>query len=210
MLQVLHWVCGFLMTFQSIISLLALILLWILYPREENYAKAADLSLQFLYTEWSGIIVEPFPISWRKTSGMHNVLDINITRVDPLTGGPLPEPPREVQLTGGFYTEGEIGPVKVTTHVALTTAMLAWSLLEFPDWWARDPARLDDGLKLVQQGLEYVVACYIPAAPLPGANPAVEAPFAPEDQLVYVVRPCGHDVCKEVRAVAASKFFEDA
>ena len=127
------------MTAQSLISVLALVLLWILYPREENYGKAADLSLHFLYTEWSGIIVEPYPIPWRKTSGMHNVLDINITRVDPLTGGPLPEPPREVKLTGGFYTEGEVGPVKVTTHVAFTTAMLAWSVLEFPDWWGGRP-----------------------------------------------------------------------
>ena len=34
-------------------------------------------------------------------------------------------------LSGGFYTEGDMGPVKVTSHVAWSTSLLAWSLLEY-------------------------------------------------------------------------------
>ena len=32
-------------------------------------------------------------------------------------------------LTGGMYSEGELGPLKVTEHISYTTAMAAWSLM---------------------------------------------------------------------------------
>ena len=186
--RVLRNACAVCATAQGAISVLALILLWILYPREADYVKAVGLSLRALFAEWSGDIPEPFPVAWRDTSGLHNILQINITRIDPLTGAVLPEPERHIDLSGGFYTEGEIGPVKVTTHIAWSTALLAWSLLEFPEWWARDAARWDASLQLVQHGLEYVLACYVPAKPLPGWPQGREPPAADEDQIVYVVR----------------------
>jgi hypothetical protein len=188
--RILHFACNFLCFVQSFVSLLALILLWVLYPREEDYVRATDLSLKFLFTEWSGDVVPPFIIPWRFTSGKLNVIDLTINRYSPLNATVASTKKVPVNLSGGFYTEGEIGPVKVTTHVAMTTAMLSWSMLDYPEWWASDATRLANGLKLVQHGLEYVMACYIPAPDLPGQNPNVEPPHAPEDVMVYMVRKC--------------------
>jgi Glycosyl hydrolase family 9 len=203
---VLHRACAISCVAQSLISLLALALLWVLYPRDEDYARAADLSLGWLYAQWSGKVPDAFPVTWRDSSGLRNVLPINITRMDPLTGALVPEPERRINLSGGYYTEGEVGAVKITTHVAWSTALLAWSLLEFESWWATEPARQRSGLDLVQHGLDYVLACYVPAAPLPGWPEGVEPPFAAEDQMVYLVRPappCGRLLIIQCALLAA-------
>lgn len=205
--RVLHFACTFLCVVQSIVSLLALVLLWVLYPREEDYVKATDLSLKFLFTEWSGDVVPPFIIPWRFTSGKVNVIDLSINRYSPVNATVAASKTSSVNLSGGFYTEGEVGPVKVTSHVAMTTAMLAWSMLDYPEWWASDAARLANGLKLVQHGLEYVMSCYIPAPNMPGQNPNVEPPHAPEDVMVYMVRhrPCSVRPCCEPAMLIACR-----
>jgi hypothetical protein len=178
--KVLHHMCSFLFSAQSVISLLALVLLWVLYPREENYVKATNLSLRFLYAQWSGDIVQPFPIDWRRSSGAQNKnYEVNQTRF-------FGQVRRKTDLSQGFYTEGELGPVKVTTHIALTTAMLSWSMLEFKDWWAKDEQRRSEGIKIIKHGLEYVLNSYIPAPNLNGTD-KLEDPWAPQDVLVYVV-----------------------
>lgn len=186
--KILHLMCTFLFTVQSLISLLALILLWVLYPREENYVKAAELSLRFMYAQWSGDIIQPFPVDWRRSSGAQNKnYKINQTRFDGL-GNPLVSVPRTTDLSKGFYTEGEVGPVKITKHIALSTAMLAWSMIDFKDWWAKDETRNSEGIKLIKHGLEFVLNSYIPAPNLNGTD-LVEDPWAPQDIMVFVVRP---------------------
>ena len=164
---VLKFSCTFLMYAQSIVSLLALVLLWLLYPREENYARATDLSLTFLQAQRSGALAQPYPIDWRKSSGQRNQFEFNFTEyaTDPETGIQIPLPvkmQKTADLSGGFYTDGEIGPIKITTHVAMATSMLAWSLLDYADWWKKDGERLSDALELVSQGMKYVDACYVP------------------------------------------------
>lgn len=163
---VLKFSCTFLMYVQSIVSLLALILLWLLYPREENYVRATNLSLNFLQAQRSGALNQPYPVSWRKSSGQKNQFEFNFTQyiTDEATGLEVPSlatEQRAADLSGGFYTDGEIGPIKITTHVAMATSMLAWSLLDYSDWWAKDGERLQDALELVSHGMKYVDACYI-------------------------------------------------
>jgi Glycosyl hydrolase family 9 len=186
---ILHGLCNVFCIMQSILSVLALILLWRLYPREADYGRATGLSLAFTYTEWSGATGANFPISWRKSSGTANSLTLNFTHMDPLLETKVAEvEERTVDLSGGFYTEGEVGPVKITTHVAYTTALLAWSLLEFEDWWRERPGDLARGLALVAHGLEYCRAAYVPAGPPIGWPAGVEPPFSSQDTLVYLVR----------------------
>ena len=48
----LHVFCNFFCILQGILSVLALILLWRLYPRDANYERAAAQSLQFGFTQW--------------------------------------------------------------------------------------------------------------------------------------------------------------
>lgn len=176
---VLRFMCTFLLYAQSIISVLALILLWVLYPREENYVRATDLSLEFLYAQRSGPITLPYPVDWRRSSGADNVGEFTLTSYDSL-GLPASTNLTTVDLSGGFYTDGEIGPVKLTTHVAMTTSMLAWSLLDYQQWWSKDQERLDSALDLVQHGMEYVKACYVPNLSNPNGTAA--------DLLVFQVR----------------------
>jgi hypothetical protein len=42
-------------------STAALVCLWVLYPREEDYVRAADLSLHFLDAQWSGRFLDKAP-----------------------------------------------------------------------------------------------------------------------------------------------------
>lgn len=186
--KVLHFACGFLIVAQSVISVLALVLLWVLYPREEDYVKATDLSLRFLYAQWSGAVVQPFPVEWRQSSApQYKEFKLTQQRLTP-EGAPGPSRTTTADLTAGFYTGGEVGAVRVTTHVALTTAMLAWSMLDFQDWWAQDEQRRAYGLQLIQHGLDFVNNAYIPAPNLNGTV-AIGDPFTREDAMVYVVRP---------------------
>lgn len=176
---VLRFMCTFLLYAQSLISVLALILLWVLYPREENYVRATDLSLDFLYAQRSGQIVLPYPVDWRRSSGSQNVEQFLQPQFDAL-GQAVSINRTAVDLSGGFYTDGEVGPVKLTTHVAMTTSMLAWSLLDYQEWWVKDQGRLDRALELVQHGMEYVKACYVPNLSHPNGTSA--------DLLVFQVR----------------------
>jgi hypothetical protein len=45
-----------------------------------------------------------------------------------------------VNAAGGFYNEGTTGPVKLTKQIALSTTMLAWSMLDAPDVYIKDPS----------------------------------------------------------------------
>jgi Glycosyl hydrolase family 9 len=188
----LRFMCSFLMYLQSVVSILALVLLWLLYPREEDYSRAADLSLDFLYAQRSGQLGKPYPVPWRQTSGIKNTYQLPFPVYDG-TGTLSAFGSKPADLTGGFYTDGEIGPVKVTTHVALTTSMLAWSLLDYAEWWAKDQGRLDSALELVQHGMKYVDACYIVGdAP---ANPLTGSKATDDDLLIYQVRASATTCC---------------
>jgi hypothetical protein len=180
---VLKLACTFLIYLQSGVSLLALVLLWLLYPRDENYVRATDLSLTFLQAQRSGQLIQPYPVAWRKSSGLKNQYEFNFTEyiTDEVTGIQTPGltvEQKSADLSGGFYTDGEIGPVKITTHVAMTTSMLAWSLLDYKEWWMKDNARLQDALELVSHGMKYVDACYIPSSSVNNTD---------EDVLVFQV-----------------------
>jgi cellulose synthase/poly-beta-1,6-N-acetylglucosamine synthase-like glycosyltransferase len=116
----------------------ALVLMWLMYPVEENYDAAAVASLRYLDAQRSGAL-NAGP-DWRFTSGTQNVYD------------------RFGDLSGGFYNDGEVGAVKVTTHIGVVTTNLALSLLSFPDYW-QGTGRLDDAVSLLTFGLEYVQRC---------------------------------------------------
>jgi Glycosyl hydrolase family 9 len=188
--RMLRRACSIFCIGQALISLLALALLWLLYPRSADYVKATDFSLQFLFTQWSGPIRQPWPVTWRFSSGAGNVLRVRTWTLtpDPVATGQtisLVDPVRKVDLSGGFYTDGNVRPVKLTVHVAWTTSLLAWSLLEFEGWWTAEPERQARALRLVQHGLEYVLRAYVPAVTPAGWPRGVEAPASSGDVLVY-------------------------
>jgi hypothetical protein len=176
--NILRYACNALMVTQSIISVLALILLWILYPREEDYVRATDLSLSFLYSQRSGALVQPYPISWRFNSGTENKIALRVNMSDPAGFNLTGIVNITADLTGGYYTDGEVGPVKITVHVAMTTAMLAWSLLDYREWWLQNDVRYKSALELVRHGQQYVNECYLTSSTNATGN----------DVIVYLVR----------------------
>jgi endoglucanase len=111
----------------SLCSLVAIILIWLVYPAQYDYAKVIGASLSFYDAERLGPIdpASPnttFPIAWRNASLMWE------------------KGPKALgfgALTGGWMTGGEVGTVKMTAPAAFATAMLAWGLVEFPKGYAK-------------------------------------------------------------------------
>ena len=167
----------------------ALAALALLYPRNVDFAAAAEASLAFLDAQRSGTLPRSYPVPWRADSGEQNVAVL--TFLNETTGQSAPY---RADLTGGFYNDGEVGPVKVTWNIALTTAMLAWSLLEYEDFWGASEARKNHALALLTHGLAYVEATYIPT---PLVDPFGHKGLSSQDKLVYAVRFLPHALqCK--------------
>ena len=79
LLLLMHWFFGqgtlltrassLMMLLSFVAGAAALVFLWLLYPREVDYSKAADLSLEFLNAQRSGTLPQGFPIDWRFDTG---------------------------------------------------------------------------------------------------------------------------------------------
>jgi endoglucanase len=95
----------------------AIVLMWLLYPRNMDYSRAADLAVGFLERE----------------------------RAD------------GAGLAGGFFEDGMLGDVRVTSNVARTTSFLSWSLLDLGDFWRERPDMLRTALDAVEHGADFVL-----------------------------------------------------
>eukprot|EP01023_Acetabularia_acetabulum_P045661 TRINITY_DN463_c0_g1_i1.p1 TRINITY_DN463_c0_g1~~TRINITY_DN463_c0_g1_i1.p1 ORF type:complete len:1207 (+),score=229.86 TRINITY_DN463_c0_g1_i1:181-3801(+) len=101
----------------QVLPLAAVVLLWLLYPREVDYADVLNTVLTFFDAQWSGII-RPVDqaLSWRRSSAMMDSVEIDGLNYD---------------LSGGFYTGSSVGHAKITKNIAYTVTLLAWSALTF-------------------------------------------------------------------------------
>jgi endoglucanase len=165
-------------------SIAALIFLALLYPREVDYDRAATLSLAFLNAERAGDLPSGFPIQWRFDSGLQ-YQKVSTTWFNATTNTNTTQ---ATNLSGGFYNEGDVGPVKVTWNIALTTTMLAWSMLEYPEYWAANIDRKNLAISVLRHGAEYSRNVY-QITPLREESD-LSKPLHPRyDILYYVVRP---------------------
>ena len=103
---VLHYVCG----------LIAIVLLWAVYPKDFDFKQATQYSLNFYEAQRVGQLPSDNRIPWRGSSLLYE------------GSSELGAP----NLTGGWMTGAELGTVKLTMPAAYATAMLAWGLLSFP------------------------------------------------------------------------------
>ena len=101
-----------------------------------------------LQAEYSGKLPtdRPDSIAWRSTSGLQYartpIASPNGIKSKFQPQYSLPAFNATRDLSGGFYEDGPYGPVKLTKSNALSTALLAWSLLDAADSFERDPALL--------------------------------------------------------------------
>jgi hypothetical protein len=193
----------------------AMVFLWLLFPRDVNFLKAANMSLSFLDAQRSGVAGASYPLKWRTTTGLQNVYNI-IFYNDSTNSGKTPIPSKEftfarVDLSGGFYNDGQVGPVKLTWNIALTTTMLAWSMLEYKDFWSKEETVKNHAINLLAHGLTYVQSCYQITQ---GKDPLTgQTQNSANDIIVYVVCPCkqklSHTLCagwQECVSIAALCF----
>lgn len=94
---------------------------------------------------------------------------------------------KAVDLSGGFYNDGDVGPVKLTWNIALTTSMLAWSMLEYPEYWAADVERKNLVASVLRHGAAYISETYV-VNPLRNPLDPERAAQSSYDLLYYVVR----------------------
>eukprot|EP01025_Chloroclados_australasicus_P030473 TRINITY_DN3057_c1_g2_i1.p1 TRINITY_DN3057_c1_g2~~TRINITY_DN3057_c1_g2_i1.p1 ORF type:complete len:1210 (-),score=95.83 TRINITY_DN3057_c1_g2_i1:140-3769(-) len=99
------------------LPLSAVILLWLLYPREVNYSEVLQTVLTFFDAQWSGPIpVVDQVLPWRRSSATTDSVQIDSLSYD---------------LSGGFYTGSLVGHAKLTKNIAYSVTLLAWSALTF-------------------------------------------------------------------------------
>lgn len=178
------------MVLSGIAAALAFTFLWLLYPRDVDFARAARLSLRFLNAERSGRLGAGYPIDWRSDSGLqYSAINMTFTNV---TKGVVTDKTdfffKQVDLSGGFYNEGEVGAVKLTWNVAVTTAMLSWSMLEYPNFWGQSLELQNDISSILLQGALYMQEIYV-VTPLRDPLDNTRLMSSSNDQIIYVVRP---------------------
>ena len=101
----LHYACG----------IIAIVLLWAVYPRDFNYTTAVTNALQYFQASRIGALPAGYDIPWRGTSLLYEgSASLGFAN-----------------LTGGWMNGGILGTIKLTQPAAYTTAMLAWGLLAF-------------------------------------------------------------------------------
>ena len=127
----LTFLCKACMMLSFVASSFALVLMWLLYPRDVDYGRAADLSLDYLQAQRSGPLPAGYDVTWRHPAG-----------------------------SGGFYSDGAIGPVRLTSSISRSTSMLAWSLLDVPEYWATHSSARASVLDLLKCGSDFVDAAY--------------------------------------------------
>lgn len=160
----------------------------LLFPRNVNFERAARLFIRFLSAERSGRIPPTFPVGWRNDSGLQYSA-VNFAFTNAMRGvvaDVTTTVNEQADLSGGFYNEGEVGPVKLTWNVAATTSMLAWALLEYPDVWEASPQLRTEATAVLMHGARYMQEVYVitPLSKPPNPNSLTSSK---NDQLVYVV-----------------------
>ncbi len=121
-------------------SLLALMLLWAVYPAEFDYGAAAGESLKFYEASRLGELPAANPIAFRGSTFGYEA--------SPKYAFP--------DLTGGWANGGAIGTVKLTMTTAFTTTLMAWGLLTFPKGYAK-AGEAGPALDAVRWGADFLM-----------------------------------------------------
>ena len=143
--RVLAAACKVCFLLSYVCSLLALMLLWAVYPAEYDYGRAAGASLRFYEAQRLGELPAGNRIAFRGNTF------------------PYERSPkfRFDDLTGGWASGGAVGTVKMTVTTAFTTSMLAWGLLTFPRGYAR-AGETRHALDSIKWGADYLLKTFHP------------------------------------------------
>ncbi|KAJ4909496.1 Endoglucanase 9 [Raphanus sativus] len=166
---------------------------------DPNYIDALSKSLLFFQGQRSGPLPTDQKISWRGNSGVN---DGSLANVD---------------LTGGYYTEGD--NVKHNFPMAFTTTMLSWSTLEYGGQMGPE---LQNARVSIRWATDYLLKCatktqgqlYVGVGDLSANHPCWERPEDMDTpRTVYSVSASnpGSDVAAETAAAlaAASMVFRE-
>ena len=143
--RVLAAACKVCFLLSYVCSLLALMLLWAVYPAEYDSGRAAGASLRFYEAQRLGELPAGNRVAFRGNTF------------------PYERSPkfRFDDLTGGWASGGAVGTVKMTVTTAFTTSMLAWGMLTFPRGYAR-AGETRHALDSVKWGADYLLKTFHP------------------------------------------------
>lgn len=153
----------------------------------EDFTRAAEDSLVFLGAQRSGVLPQGGVPSWRFDSGQQ-YSTVEATWYSETTASIVR---KSLDLSGGYYSGGEVGPIKVTTSIATVTTFLAWSALEYPDFWTADPERMAHMTSMLWHGAAYVSEAYV-INPFQNPIDPTQPAAADFDYIYYLVRLCIH------------------
>eukprot|EP00884_Botryococcus_braunii_P018967 jgi/Botrbrau1/5754/Bobra.0134s0026.2 len=126
-------------------SIIALLLLWAVYPADFNFGQATASSYRFYEAQRVGALPPSNSIPWRGPALLYER--------SPKFGFD--------DLTGGWLNGGAIGDIKMTHTTAFTTSMLAWSILAFPKGYQKGNA-MGPALAGVRWGADYLLKTFRP------------------------------------------------
>lgn len=94
-----------------------------------------ELVVTHVQTQWSGKLPADYPVAWRADTGQQyanfNFRSSGIKRSPNIYEHPnMPSFNATLDVSGGFYEDGPWGPVKLTKSIALSTSLLAWTLID--------------------------------------------------------------------------------
>ncbi|KAK9804363.1 hypothetical protein WJX72_009368 [[Myrmecia] bisecta] len=143
----LQLMCRFTFVLSYLAGILALLLLWAVYPRQYDFGAAAGDSLKYYDAMRVGALPADNRIPWR-----HDSLLYEAARSQGFN-----------DLTGGWTNGGVLGNVKLTMPAAFTTSMLAWGVLAFSNGY-QSSQQMDWAKESVRWGADYLLKTYKPLA----------------------------------------------
>lgn len=144
-LKLMARVC-FLVTFTC--GLGAIVIVWLLYPKDVSYPSALKESFLLYNAEQVGTLPANFPIDWRGNAYLQDGASTLIAPNKTLPTG-------TVDVSGGWMVGGPGGNIKMTQSTAFTVAMLAWGLSAYPKAYSSAKAT-NAALTQVEVGIGYL------------------------------------------------------
>ncbi|CAL5228455.1 g11593 [Coccomyxa viridis] len=126
-------------------AVLALLLLWNVYPKDFDYGAAAGNGLLFYNANAVGQLPANNPIPWRGNALLYEKA--------PKLGFE--------DLTGGWLQGGVAGDLKLTMPTAFTVSMLAWGALAFPSGYQK-ARQMPHVLQTMRWGSDYLLKTWKP------------------------------------------------
>ncbi|KAK9828913.1 hypothetical protein WJX72_002766 [[Myrmecia] bisecta] len=157
----LRFACKLLFWVSGLCGLVAILLLWLVYPPQYDYSDVLQKSFLFYDSQRVGQLPADFRIPWRGDSLLQQ-RGFNGT-----------------VLSGGFMNGGDAGTLEMTIPTAFSTSLLAWGMLAFPEGYNKSQ-QVPFAKDTLRWGTDYLLKLY-------ALDSAKTTKFSTEYNIIYQV-----------------------